>query len=89
MKIYILFLICLSLLSLLTYNPLVEIERSTAIFIQILSGLFALHIMFSKNYIEMVRHQHEGVNFFKNFDERIQIEIEQNKLKKRKVRKKK
>ena len=87
LKIYILFLIFLSLFTIYTYNPFFEIGKTIFNLIQISIGLLSFYLVSSKNYVEMVRVRYDNFIFFKKLYEKN--EIEKYKPKKQKVRRKK
>ena len=87
LKIYMSLLIVLSLLSFLTFNPLVETKTTKLTLIQISLGLLNIYLMSRKYYIKRIQYQYDHVNFFKILNEKI--ENEEYIDKKRKIRGKK
>ena len=62
LKIHILILTFLALFPLLTFNPIVEIDKTILSFFQISSGLLAFYFISSKKYSEFVRAQYDYMN---------------------------
>jgi len=62
LKIYLLILTFLALFPLLTFNPIVEMDKTILSFFQISSGLLAFYFISSKKYSEFVRAQYDYMN---------------------------
>ena len=71
LKIYMSLLIVLSLLSFLTFNPLVETKTTKLTLIQISLGLLNIYLMSRKYYIKRIQYQYDHVNFFKILNEKM------------------